>query len=102
MFLPVVSPFCFKTFLFTFLYSMYWRQFPLQCETLEVRYQLHRQSFERNNSISYSYNRFSFSVYLNTEIELNFSPNNGHFFSPVSKAYLCWVSYDANKQLKWL
>ena len=86
---------CYKTLLFTFLK---WRKFPLQCETVKVRYQLHRQIFERNNFISYD--RFSFSVYLNTEIELNFTPSNWHFFSPVSKGYLCWVCYDANKQLK--
>ena len=94
MFFPVVSPSVLKHF-FTLIskvetVSASVRDFKSTLPTPQANF-LKKQ---------FSYNRFSFSVYLNTEIEFNFTPSNWHFFSPVSKGYLCWVCYDANKQLK--
>ena len=97
MFFPVVSPSVLKHF-FTLIskvetVSASVRDFKSTLPTPQANF-LKKQ---------FSYNRFSFSVYLNfTEIELHFTPSIRYFFSTVSKGYLCWVSYDANKLPKWL
>ena len=93
MFLPEVSPSVLKRF------SVYFSKVEAVSASVrdsKIRYQLHRQSFSRNNCISY--NEFSFSVYCNAEIELKITPSIRHFFSLVSMGYFCWVSYDANQQ----
>ena len=89
-FFPVVSLSVLKQF-FTFLK---WRQFPLQCENYP------NNSTGKVSKETIQLLSIFFSVYLNTEIELNFTPNIRHFFSPVSTCYSGRVSYDANKQLK--